>query len=88
MFAPNSCCNRMLHDKREAQRWTIEEFSSRIDVDPRTYRRWEEGKQRPHLHSLKRLCALFACSAEDLGYPIDSLTCTATRAAGTKKYSI
>jgi transcriptional regulator with XRE-family HTH domain len=68
---PNICSNRLLRDKREAYHWTIEEVSAKIGVDPRTYRRWEHGEQRPHLHSLKRLCTVFESSAEDLGYSID-----------------
>ncbi len=63
----------------------MEEVSSKRDVVPRTYRRPEQGTQRPHLHSLKRLCTLFECSAEDLGYSIDLLTNATTRAASSKK---
>lgn len=64
----NPSFNRKLRMKREAYHWTIEEVSSKIGVDVRTYRRWEHGEQRPHFHSLEQLCKLFESSAEDLGY--------------------
>lgn len=66
----NPTSNQKLRKKRETHQWTIEEVSAKIGVDVRTYRRWERGTQRPHFHSLKRLCALFESSAEDLGYDL------------------
>lgn len=67
-ITPNPSLNQKLRKKRETHHWTIEEVSAKIGVDERTYRRWEQGEQRPHFHSLKRLCILFKSSAEDLGY--------------------
>jgi len=69
-ITPNPPFNRKLRKKRETHNWTIEEISSMVGVDARTYRRWEHGEQRPRFHSLKQLCAIFESSAEDLGYDI------------------
>jgi transcriptional regulator with XRE-family HTH domain len=66
----NSTTNHLLCAKRASHRLTIEEVACCVGIEPRTYQRWEQGKHRPHLRSLKRLCQLFACSAEEIGYDL------------------
>jgi transcriptional regulator with XRE-family HTH domain len=48
--------------------WTLKEAAERVGVDVQTFWRWEHYEQWPHPYSLRRLCAVFAMSAEELGF--------------------
>lgn len=49
-----------------AKGWTLRELADRMDLDPQTVYYWNQGRSRPRLNSLLKLCALLECGVEDL----------------------
>ena len=60
--------NYRLQAARDQKMWTQEEAADNVGVDHQTYWRWENGEQRPHYYSLRKLCEVFGKSAEELGF--------------------
>jgi transcriptional regulator with XRE-family HTH domain len=48
--------------------WTLKDAAEQVGVDVQTFWRWEHYEQWPHPYSLRRLCAVFGMSAEELGF--------------------
>lgn len=62
--------NEKLKAARVACNWTQFEVSMHLNIDFRTYGRWEQGEARPQLYNLQKLCELFGKSREELGFDI------------------
>jgi transcriptional regulator with XRE-family HTH domain len=60
--------NTDLLKARLTKMWTIEQAAAKAEVNRSTYLRWENGRQLPHLTSLKRLCDALQASPEELGF--------------------
>lgn len=60
--------NVKLFAARMEKMWTVENAAEAIGVDKQTYRRWELGKQKPHLSCLRLLCKAFDKKATELGF--------------------
>ena len=60
--------NNRLQAARVQNMWTLKEAAEQVGVDAQTFWRWEHYEQWPHPYSLRRLCAAFGMSAEELGF--------------------
>jgi len=60
--------NIRLRRARLGKMWPMNLAARNIGVDERTYMRWEQGRQRPQLSTLKNLCEVFGMTAEELGF--------------------
>ena len=60
--------NNRLQAARVQNLWTLKEAAEQVGVDVQTFWRWEHYEQWPRPYSLRRLCAVFRMSAEELGF--------------------
>src|SRR5438034_882467 len=60
--------NTRLQEAREHKLWTLEEAAEAIGVDVQTFWRWENYVQWPRKYALRKLCAVFERSVEELGF--------------------
>ena len=60
--------NNHLRAARVQNIWTLEEAAEQVGVDVQTFWRWEHYEQWPRPYALRRLCAVFGMSAEELGF--------------------
>lgn len=60
--------NARLKAARKACGFTQMKMSDTLEIDCKTYRRWETGQMRPSLHNLEKLCRLLRKSREELGF--------------------
>jgi len=50
------------------RRFSQEEIAERVNVSPSTYRRWEEGKNRPQPQAIRALCKVLGVQEQDLWF--------------------
>ncbi len=60
--------NVKLYTARMQKLWTVEEAAEAAQIHPLSYRRWESGKQKPHVSSLRLLCEAFNKTPAELGF--------------------
>lgn len=60
--------NDKLIAAHKARSFTQSQISDTLDVNYKTYQRWEAGQARPKRYHLTRLCEVFGKSAEELGF--------------------
>jgi DNA-binding XRE family transcriptional regulator len=60
--------NNKLREYRESRRWTQADLANAIDVTELTIRRWERGHVVPSAYHVKKLCAVFQTTPEELGF--------------------
>ena len=61
--------NLRLRAEREQRKWSRSYMAEKLDLgDPKTIGRWERGAALPSPHFRRKLCELFALSAEELGF--------------------
>jgi DNA-binding XRE family transcriptional regulator len=60
--------NEKLKAARMACKLTQVQISDSLNIDYKTYQRWERGHARPSLPNLGKLCRWFGKSREELGY--------------------
>lgn len=65
--------NEKLRNARLKQRWTQEVAAAKIGVARKTYLKWEQGEQVPHLTTLDMACEAFGLSPEELGFEHPSM---------------
>jgi len=58
---------------RHKKHWILEEASERVGVDVNTLHKWEKGKAVPRASNIQRLCEVYGCSAEALGFEVEML---------------
>jgi len=64
--------NNNLKTAREQRGWTQGYMATTLEIDLRSYRRWEHGETRPGLHNLEKLCRLLRKTREELGFEISA----------------
>lgn len=60
--------NKKLKHARLGRKWTQEETAERARIGRSTYIRVEAGMQQAQEETIRRLCELFECSREALGF--------------------
>lgn len=58
----------LLAQARHKKCWRLEDAARRIGVDINTLHKWEHGKAIPRAYNLQRICEVYECSAESLGF--------------------
>lgn len=73
---PNQSSNVLLKEQRLRRGWTLEEAAERLyflcpdggEVNGKMFSRWETGRHKPRLSYQQKLCELYNCGIEDLGF--------------------
>lgn len=55
---------------REKKGWTQTDLAEKLGIAKSTVSMWEIGERKPDIITLKKLAALFDCTADDLLRPI------------------
>ncbi len=63
--------NEKLLAARKQKRWSQERAAAEIQIDRKTYIRWEQGQHTPQPGTLDLVCKAFGMSAEELGFATD-----------------
>lgn len=66
--------NQQLLAARTRKHWSQSQTAKVCGVDLQTYFRWEHEGQKPHGYNLDRLCEVFGCDMEELGYAVTTET--------------
>jgi transcriptional regulator with XRE-family HTH domain len=66
--------NLRLRAEREQRKWSRSYMAEKLNLgDPKTIGRWERGTALPSPHFRRKLCELFALSAEELGFVLSGV---------------